>query len=38
MDNLETGTSVNKYTPVRVKANLTGILQIACGANHMLAL
>ncbi len=32
------GTSTHKYTPVRVKANLTGILQIACGANHMLAL
>lgn len=31
------GTTVNKYTPVRVKANLNGIIQIACGNNHMVA-
>lgn len=31
------GTTVNKYTPVKVKANLNGIIQIACGNNHMVA-
>lgn len=31
------GSTINKYTPVRVKANLNGIIQIACGNNHMIA-
>ena len=31
------GSTVNKYTPVRVKANLTNVIQIACGNNHMVA-
>ncbi len=32
------GTVVNKYTPVRVKANLTGVIGVACGNTHMIAL
>lgn len=31
------GSTVNKFTPVRVKANLTGIIKIDCGVNHMVA-
>lgn len=32
------GSTSNKYTPVRVKASLTGIIKVELGINHMVAL
>ena len=32
------GSKTARYTPVRAKANLTGIIQVACGARHTVAL
>lgn len=32
------GSTANKYTPVRVKAGLTGIIKVDCALNHMVAL
>ncbi len=32
------GSKVAKYTPVRVKANLSGVVSVACGAQHTVAL
>jgi len=32
------GTKTAKYTPVRVKANLSGIIKVACGIRHTVAL
>ena len=31
------GSTTNRYTPIRVKANLSGIIKVACGTNHMIA-